>query len=336
MKIWLPHILVGSGLDVYTKQLAEALESSGHQVVTTSFSHYLQYMPWVLKAVQAPPGTDIVVANTWNGFAFRRTQTSLVVVEHHCVFDPIYTAYRSFPQMVFHEGMIKYFEKASLKAADALVAVSRFTAKSIEDALGGPKAEVIHNGVDTDFFSPGRATVHHSDNLQGRLLFVGNLTRRKGSDLLPKIMRELGDGYKLYYTRGLRTKKRFETDPNMIPLKNLSQEAIRQEYRKADVLLFPSRLEGFGYVVAESMACGTPVVTTDCSSLSELVEDGVNGRLCPVDDIMAFVNAIRELIDDPVKVEKMGQQARFKAVKHFSVQRMIDQYLSLFNRLLAS
>jgi len=336
MKIWLPYIRAGSGTDIYTARLAKALANAGHQTVMTGFPHYLQYMPWRLKLVQAPPGTDIVLANTWNGFAFRRPQTQLVVVEHHCIFDPVYLVYRNFPQMVFHEVLIRRFEKASLQAADALVSVSCYTAKSIAKALGGPRAEVIYNAIDTDFFSPRQTAVDTPGSSHVRLLFVGNLSHRKGADLLPKIMEELGEGYELHYTRGLRTKDPFEAVPNMIPLGRLSQEDLRQAYRDADLLVFPTRFEGFGYAAAEAMACDTPVVATACSSLPELVKDGVTGRLCPVDDTMAFANAIRDLTSNPEKLKEMGHQARAKAEKCFSMQQMLEKYLSLFDRLLVS
>jgi len=334
MKIWLPYIRAGSGTDIYTARLAKALTNDGHQTVMTAFPYYLQYVPWRLKSAQVPPGTDIVLANTWNGFAFRRPQTRLVVVEHLFIFDPAYMVYRSFPQMVFHEALVQRFEKASLQAADALVAVSRYTAKTITEILGDPKAEVIYNAIDTDFFSPKKTAIRAPESSRVRLLFVGNLSHRKGADLLPNIMKELGEGYELHYTRGLRTKDPFKAVPNMIPLGRLSQEQVRQAYRDADLLLFPTRLEGFGYAAAEAMACGTPVVATACSSLPELVEDGVTGRLCPADDTMAFANAIRDLTSDPKKLTEMGQQARAKAEKCFSMQRMLEKYLDLFCRLL--
>ena len=282
-----------------------------------------------------PNGTNVVLANSWNGFAFCRLGIKLVVVEHHCIFDSAYIPYRSFPQAIFHEQMIRRFELASLQAADALVAVSEYTAQKLHETLGGPVAEVIHNGIDTDYFCPAPSSMTPKKDRTRRLLFVGNLSLRKGADLLPDIMLKLGSGYELGYTSGLRTNNTYANVPGMKPLGRLNMDQLVDVYREADLVLFPTRLEGFGYVAAEAMACGTPVVATNCSALPELIENGVTGRLCPANDTTAFAKAIRELTADPKRLTEMGQRARAKASGCFNVNRMVEKYLTLFDRLLA-
>ena len=84
---------------------------------------------------------------------------------------------------------------------------------------------------------------------------------------------------------------------------------LREEYRAADALLLPSRLEGFGYVVAEAMACKLPVITTNGTSLPELVEDGFSGKLCTPNDPEAFAAAVRRLDEDPALRRSMGERA---------------------------
>jgi glycosyltransferase involved in cell wall biosynthesis len=207
--------------------------------------------------------------------------------------------------------------------------VSAYTARSIRAALGGPESEVILNGVDTDFFCPP-AMPKAGEARPLRLLFVGNLVRRKGADLLPKIMARLGPGFELHYTLGLRSKDPFAGIPNMCSLGRLTGEQLRDAYREADILLFPTRFEGFGYAAAEAMACGTPVVASACSSLPEIVEDGVTGRLCPVDDVEAFVAAIQGLASDPDGLQAMGQKVRAVAVEKFSAERWASEYIALF------
>ena len=132
------------------------------------------------------------------------------------------------------------------------------------------------------------------------------------------------------YTSGLRSNNPFAEHPNMLALGRPSREQLRDAYRNADVLLFPTRFEGFGYAVAEAMACGTPVVTTNCSSLPELVDDGVTGRLCPLDDVDAFAAAIRDLAADRERLREMGKRARAAAVERFDIQVMARKYDELF------
>ncbi|MGB8275238.1 MAG: glycosyltransferase family 4 protein, partial [Alphaproteobacteria bacterium] len=264
-------------------------------MVETRYAHLWEYVPWRLYFERLPFGARVTVANSAWGFAVRRPQTKLVVIAHHCVFDPAFAEYKSLPQRIVHAAMVRPFERKSFLSADAVIAVSGYTADSVAAAFGIPRPRVILNGIETDFFTPGgeSRTIRRKDPV--KLLFVGNLTRRKGADILPEIMGRLGPGYELHYTSGLRTRDPFRDLPGMRPLGRLGREQLRDAYRGADLLLFPTRLEGFGYAAAEAMACGTPVVTSNSSSMPEVVEDGVTGRLCPVDDADAFAAAVREL-----------------------------------------
>jgi len=329
LNVWLPYLQTGSGTDVYTEALAEGLAAAGHNAVRTPFNRLWQYCPWPLRLARPPAGTEIILANSWHGFAFRRTGCKLVVIEYHCVLDPAYLPYRSALQAVFHEGLVRGFERASLKAADRVVAISAYTADSVRAALGGPRPEVILTGLDTAFFCPPPQPQPKEPGRPVRLLFVGNLIRRKGADLLPKIMAQLGNGFELHYTLGLRSTDPYDDMPNMKALGRLDREALREAYREADILLFPTRFEGFGYAAAEAMACGTPVVASASSSLPEIVEDGVTGRLCPVDDCEAFAAAIRALAADPDALQAMGRRARAVAVEKLSLERWVEAFVTL-------
>lgn len=334
MKIWLPYLAASTGTDISTARLAAALRDRDHDVVLSAYAKKWQYFPWGLKAARPPAGCDVIITNTWNGFAFARAGSKHVTIEHHCVLDPAYTPYRNLPQAVYHELMVRRFEKASLRTADAVVAVSRYTAESLHAALGGPRAHVIPHGIETDFFCPGPDPEQQPEDRPARLLFVGNLTRRKGADLLPRIMSSLGPGYELRYTAGLRTRDPFAGAPGMTPLGRLTREELRDEYRRADLLLFPTRFEGFGYAAAEALACGTPVVATHCSALPEVVDDRVTGRLCDIDDVEGFAAAIRDLMNDKAALRDMGRKARAVAMDRFSLREMSLKYCDLLDSLI--
>ena len=335
MKVWLPYIHAGSGSDVYTERLAAGLRAAGHEAVLTPVDRRWQYLPWRYLSVPAPADTEITLANLGAGFAFRRPPAKLVLVEHHCVFDPAFAPYRSRKQALVHETLLRHIERKSLAVCDALVTVSAYTAESLRATLGGPAATVILHGIETDYFTPPETPAPRAGGRPFRLLFVGNLSRRKGADLLPAIMDRLGPGFELRYTIGLRSDDPFAGVAGMRRLGRLTQDELRDAYRDADVLLFPSRLEGFGYAAAEAMSCGTPAVVAASSALPELIDDGIDGRLCPVDDVDAFAATVRDLAADPERLAGMGRQARAKAVDRFSLGAMTAQYVSLFERLLA-
>ena len=85
----------------------------------------------------------------------------------------------------------------------------------------------------------------------------------------------------LYYTGGFQGVDEGAPHPRMIAIGSPNREGLVAAYQSCDILLFPSRLEGFGIAPAEALACGRPVVTTDISALPEVVDHGQNGFLCP-------------------------------------------------------
>jgi glycosyltransferase involved in cell wall biosynthesis len=301
---------------------------AGHEPSAQAFPHHLQYAPWLLKPVPAPQDTVVTIANTWSAFSFLRPRTKLIAIEHLFVLDPAAAPYKSRSQAIFHNYLIKAFENATYRAADCVVAVSEYTAMAYAEGLGVPKPRVIHNGIDTTFFSPDASSRSNSSNADRpfRLLFVGNLTRRKGADLLPEIMHRLGDQFELSYTSGFRTAYSFYHLANTRKLGRLDQDALREEYRRADALLFPTRLEGLPLVAIESMACGTPVVASHAASLPEVITHARNGLLCPPNDPEGFAAAILQLRDNPEFLDKLAANARSCAEERFSSRRMRRDY----------
>ncbi len=333
MKVWLPMIRGGSGADIFATRLAAALQRRGVTTKISWFPIYFQFAPFLLSSVPAPPGTDIIHALSWSGFAFHRKNIPLVVTEQLDVLDPGYRPYKSFAQAAYHQILIRPFVKASFKAARAVTAVSHATANSLRSLLGQREIHVIYNSVDTSVFCPHPK--QREPSMPMRLLFVGNLTSRKGVDLLIPIMKELGPRFELHYTAGLRDRKLQTAEPNMIPVGRLTgDQTLLSLYRKCDALLFPSRLEGLPIAPLEAMACGTPVIAARTSSLPEVIESEVCGFLCDLDDPDSFVSACRRLENDPQLLRTLGEGARRRAEKVFSEEVVVPQYIALYEKLL--
>ena len=83
------------------------------------------------------------------------------------------------------------------------------------------------------------------------------------------------------------------------------------------------------------MACGMPVVASNCSSLPELISEGKGGFLCPVGDVVAFAEKINILTDAPNLRHEMGEYNRSKVEKLFTGQRMVSEYKDLFEQVLS-
>ncbi|MDP8924957.1 MAG: glycosyltransferase family 4 protein [Chloroflexota bacterium] len=101
-------------------------------------------------------------------------------------------------------------------------------------------------------------------------------------------------------------------------------------YRAADVTVLPSASESFGLVLAESMACGTPMVATDLPGTRRVVDHGRNGFLIPAALPSALVNAVNRLLEDRLLLAAFGRRAREKVLDVFDWasigRRLVDEY----------
>lgn len=333
IKAWLPAIRAGSGTDVYTRRLAAALERHGITAVITWFPLSHELLPALLRHAQPPSGTDIIIANSWNAFAFKRIGLPLVVIVHHCVFDPELRKHKSASQYLYHRFLAESREVRSLHAADAVVAVSQYVAHHLHEKLGMDSASVIHNWVDTELYEPQHQKDHGDKPF--RLLFVGKPTRLKGGDLLAPIMRGLGADFELWFTANSRDCKKMNLPSNMIPIGRLAEQEMIRAYQECDAVLLPSRAEGFGYAALEGMACGKPVIASNNTAFPEIITDGVTGILCETGDVGAYSKACRLLADNPALSSTMGIAGRQRAIEQLSESLALTLYIGLIDRLVA-
>ncbi len=105
--------------------------------------------------------------------------------------------------------------------------------------------------------------------------------------------------------------------------------------RAADLFVLPSRNDALSLAALESLAAGTPVVSTRVGGLAEAIEDGVNGVLVPPEDPGALAGAISSLLADPARRERLASAARRRAAEQFSIDGMTRRVESLYTALLA-
>ncbi len=103
----------------------------------------------------------------------------------------------------------------------------------------------------------------------------------------------------------------------------------------ADVVVCPSRFEGYGVVNVEAMASGKPVVSTNNGGPRETLVDGATGYLCPPGDVAAFAGRIITLLRDPALRARLGAAGRARVEQQFSAQGNAQRFMAVVTALLA-
>lgn len=330
------------GVDFGIQNIARSVRAAGLRPELLRLPELYNFLPLLIP--RALPdgwwrGFDVVQGRSRVAFSFRSTGLPVVTTVHHLTTDPELQPYSSFAQRLFYRLVESRYDGLSVAHADAVVCVSRFTQRQVEQTYGRMDSQIIFDGIDTDVFVPTPGLARRDGGVPAaegriRLLFVGNRTRRKGFDLLPRIMALLPDDYVLYYTGGFQGKDEGPPHPRMVPIGSPDRAGLVAAYQSCDILLFPSRLEGFGIAPAEALACARPVVTTNASALPEVVDDGLNGFLVARDDVVGYAEKVRALGEDAALRRRFGEHGRDKVVRSFGYDQLGDGFRALYERLL--
>ena len=109
--------------------------------------------------------------------------------------------------------------------------------------------------------------------------------------------------------------------------------SLRALYSAADVMVVPSRLEAFGQTASEAHACGTPVVSFDIGGLPDIIEHQKTGYLAKAFDTRDLANGITWVLQQDGS-NKLGNNARERAVEKFSEKKISEAYLDIYKKLL--
>jgi glycosyltransferase involved in cell wall biosynthesis len=231
--------------------------------------------------------------------------------------------------------------------AAAVITISQQVDFDVRDLYKLPahKLHLIANGFDDSVFYPMKM---HVDQIKKQLglpahtkliSFVGKFTDFKGIDILIQAMQQVqsevadvhlalaGDGELRPQMEALASELKL-TGIHFLGHQNQTQVAML--YSAADVSIVPSRVEPFGLVAIEAMACGTPVVATDAGGLPDFVNNEV-GALVPMENPDALAEAIIAELAQDTKQTKGVYAARY-ALNTYSWKHSLQQVMTLYQQ----
>lgn len=211
---------------------------------------------------------------------------------------------------------INYKKEKEIEYADYIVTLSSFAASTYSEFCSCKNIITIPLGVDTSKFTYKEKNI----NRKGfNFLFVGNISYAKGVDVLINAFIKIkvedvklliagakGDAFEL-----LKRDKRIQY------IGKLDQDELNKLYHQCEVLILPSRLDGFGMVVTEAMATGTPVIVSTHTGAKDLIKDGINGWIFPDGDVMALKDLMTNVYENKVKLNDFGKAAA-ESVREFN------------------
>ena len=225
------------------------------------------------------------------------------------------------------------YEENIFHNSDKIVVTTQEMYQSIVSRYKGlkNKISIIPNYVNTELFKP-------SDNFTKEfdILFIGRITHQKNVQGLLEALKDLnikafiiGDGD---LKKGL-IEQYGNLDGRVVWQDAIPHNDLPNIMNRCLIYILPSFYEGHPKTLIEAMAAGMPVIGTDVPGIREIIENRKNGMLCGT-EANDIKSAIEKLLTNQVLCKKLGQNANNYAIQHFSLEKILDMELSLYNSLL--
>lgn len=226
-----------------------------------------------------------------------------------------------------------FTERLLLRLVDTeIICVSRYEFDAaIAEGLPKKKLHLVYNGVS----DPGAPPLYKRNSFKVplQLLFIGRFDYQKGFDLLldameklehlPIQLRAIGDSVVGGFKKPLRK--------NIEYLGWVSNDRLSEHYYSADVLIIPSRWEGFAMVPLEAMSHALGILASDSTSLPEAVTSGENGLLFRSGDAEGLANVLKKTTREEWLM--MGRNGRARYLKYFTDSRMTSLVLCIYKNI---
>lgn len=259
---------------------------------------------------------------------------------------------------VVARGLFKFLvgvRNRLLLKADGFLAISgAIRDEYLASGVPGEKIRVINNGTDTDLFRPvedvsERSALRKSLGIPEKTVFAyaGKLNKGKGLEFLLEVWKEMAARYDhvhllLIGAGGGNFLSCEATLRGMVNTGGLSGrvtftgfvENVHDYLRCADIFVFPSENESLSNALIEALACGLPCLASHVGGIPDSVQDGFNGRLLPVGEKGAWLDALDAFVSDPSLAKRLGQQGRQRVLSHNSMASVAAAHVEYLKSLI--
>ena len=247
----------------------------------------------------------------------------------------------------FLNAFIREIEKFVVRKCDVVtVGTEAARAKIMKKAgLKEGNIKTVYNFVDTGKFRTKKYDWKKKNGISGRMvLFVGKLIPNKGVEYLlraaPAVVERFPDTHFVFVgpasfesekeNKWLELCKELDIEDSVTFTGAVSNQELYEIYKAADAFCFPTMRETFGVVLAEAMAAGLPVISSDIPVVREVVGDA--GILVPRCDVKAIVEAIEKVLSDRKLSDGMKKKS-LKRKEMFEKNEVLQGYLDLYQEL---
>jgi glycosyltransferase involved in cell wall biosynthesis len=228
-----------------------------------------------------------------------------------------------------------------------VIAPSNAVAESLRSQKLFPTEKIvtIRYGLDVEKFPPREYSVREGFCIGS----VGNLDPVKGFDVLIRAAELIAKKkpevkFKIIGEDRSRDRRNEKVLRDLIAKLELGDtielagwsDNVADVLASFDIFVSASRSESFGFVIAEAMLSGVPVIATETEGAKEIISDPTLGQLIPIGSADLLADAILELSNDGRKRDDLSKRGRNHVSKNFSLQRTVDETAALYERVLTS
>ena len=244
-----------------------------------------------------------------------------------------------------------YFNKLSFSSQEKVIAVSNDVAESIGKHYGKshPQIEIVMNGINTEKFSnslPATIDIRGQLNIKPDAIVIGIVCVFRAQkrlhvwlEIAANLIKKYSNCYFIIVGDGI-LKEEIKKKAGQLNLENHLhlaglQSEIRPYLKAMDIFMMSSEFEGLPIALLEAMSMGCMPACTAAGGIPELITDGQNGLLVPVDRPLLLGNYLEKYIETPEEIKKLGHAARQTVINQFSMQKMVSELENIYETVIA-